>query len=357
MDTNQKHIFITVITVSIVTSTIFGSVMGFWAGTTVTSNFNLTDWAKTNLLGEKAAVTAAPAGQTAVYNVDENSAVIDVVDKVQPAVVSIIITKDLPVIERYYTRPYGSDFFQQFFGDGSGDGAGVPQYRQNGTQQQEIGGGSGFLISSDGYILTNQHVVSDEQAQYTVLMNDEFEARSPGTGPRPGNRHCRYQDRRQRLSDGRARRQLEPESRAERGRDRQRPGRVHQYRFDRRDLRPVPSVVAGDSASGAEQLSGVIQTDASINPGNSGGPLLNIAGQVIGMNTAIVQGAQNIGFAIPVNDVKHLYQNVKENGRIVRPWLGVRYVMVDSEIEQSENLSVDYGALIVAGQIRPPIRR
>ncbi len=110
------------------------------------------------------------------------------------------------------------------------------------------------------------------------------------------------------------------------------------------------SITAGGAGIGSEQLIGVIQTDASINPGNSGGPLLNLAGQVIGINTAMASGAENIGFAIPINAVKNTIESVRQYGRIVRPWLGVRYVMVNKTIAEENKLSVDYGALIVRGE-------
>jgi len=73
---------------------------------------------------------------------------------------------------------------------------------------------------------------------------------------------------------------------------------------------------------------------------------------VIGINTAMAAGAENIGFAIPSNDIKKVYDNVKKNGRIVRPWLGVRYVMIDEEIKKANNLTFDYGALVVRGENR-----
>jgi S1-C subfamily serine protease len=107
-------------------------------------------------------------------------------------------------------------------------------------------------------------------------------------------------------------------------------------------------VVAGNYRE-AEQLVGVIQTDASINPGNSGGPLLDIRGRVIGINTAIVKGAQNIGFAIPVDSIKSPVNSVKEIGEIVRPWLGVRYISISKQLAEKNNLEVQNGALISKG--------
>jgi len=95
------------------------------------------------------------------------------------------------------------------------------------------------------------------------------------------------------------------------------------------------------------QLRGLIQTDAAINPGNSGGPLVNLEGKAIGVNTAMVMGAQNIGFAIPINYAKGDLKEVKKYGKIRRPFLGVRYIVLNREIAQAHKLPVDYGALIV----------
>ena len=110
-----------------------------------------------------------------------------------------------------------------------------------------------------------------------------------------------------------------------------------------------PPISAGDSTGSSETLHNVIQTDAAINPGNSGGPLLNLSGQAVGINTAINASGQLIGFALPINVAKQDLTAVQKSGKIERPFLGVRYVPVNAQVQQDEKLTVDYGALIVAG--------
>jgi len=111
-------------------------------------------------------------------------------------------------------------------------------------------------------------------------------------------------------------------------------------------------VTAGDDSGitgSSEQLQNLFQTDAAINPGNSGGPLVNLEGQVVGINTAVAgQGSQNIGFAIPINDAKPLISSVKSTGKIVRAYLGVRYVALDQQTAQANNLPVSDGAWVQA---------
>ena len=99
---------------------------------------------------------------------------------------------------------------------------------------------------------------------------------------------------------------------------------------------------------------GLIQPDAAINPGNSGGPLVNMLGQAIGINTAMIMGAQNIGFAIPINYAKKNLEEVQKYGKIKRPFLGVRYVILSQELSQANKLPVDYGALIVRESFGEP---
>jgi len=104
-----------------------------------------------------------------------------------------------------------------------------------------------------------------------------------------------------------------------------------------------------------ETIEDVIQTDAAINKGNSGGPLLNLRGEVIGINTAMALEAENIGFTIPINKAKKAIEQVKAFGKIVYPFLGIRYVLITEDLQQKNNLPVNYGALITGGEGEPAI--
>lgn len=280
----------------------------------------------------------------------EESQIIDVVAKASPAVVSIVITKDVPIIEQYYQEfdPFGDDFFRNFFGDG-GFKLRIPRQRQNGTEKREIGGGSGFFVSSDGYIVTNNHVVDDPDAEYTVLTNsgEKYDAKVLARDSvldiaviKVNGNNFPY------LSFGDS--------------DNLKPGQTviasGNALGEFRNSVSVGvisglsrSIVAGDSFGRSEQLEGVIQTDAAINPGNSGGPLLDLRGHVIGVNVAVQRGAENIGFALASNAVKSIVDSVKRYGEIVRPYLGVRYMQITKRLQEQNNLPVDYGALIVRG--------
>ncbi len=114
------------------------------------------------------------------------------------------------------------------------------------------------------------------------------------------------------------------------------------------------SVEAGDQTS-SETLQNLFQTDAAINPGNSGGPLVNSNGEVIGMNTAVAGSAQNIGFAIPINDLNGLIKSVESSGKLVRPYLGVRYVSLTDDIASQLGLSTKRGAYITSSNGQPAI--
>lgn len=267
--------------------------------------------------------------------------VIDAVKKAKNATVSIVITKDVPILEQYYSNPFGENSPFNFQ---------IPQYRQNGTEKKEVGGGSGFIVSDDGYIVTNRHVVSDETAEYTVIMND-------GKTKYPAKIIARDS-----LNDI-AVIKIEEKN-------------LPFLTFADSDVLQVGQtaiaigspllefknsvsvgvvsglsrkIKAGDGQGMSEQLDGVIQTDAAINPGNSGGPLLDSSGNVIGVNVAVAS-AENIGFSLPANTVKSIFDSVKKTGKIVRPFLGIRFVPITKALKDANNLSVDYGVLIMRGQ-------
>jgi S1-C subfamily serine protease len=110
------------------------------------------------------------------------------------------------------------------------------------------------------------------------------------------------------------------------------------------------NITASSGFGQSERLNNIIQTDAAINPGNSGGPLLDIQGKVVGVNVAVVSGAQSIGFALPVEQIKNIVNQVEEGGEFQVPFLGIRYVPIDEGIQESNNLPYDYGVLIIRGE-------
>lgn len=238
-------------------------------------------------------------GQKSSQNQNENPARIaktipEVVKQVSPSVVSIIVSKYVSVLQTEYYNPFGENSPFKIL---------IPRIVEKGKELKEVGGGSGFIITADGLIVTNKHVVLDEDAEYIILTND-------------GNKFAAKVLTRDSMQD------------------------VAILKIDANNL---PTVILGNSdsieigetviaignalgefrntvSSGiisglmrsitaggggfSEQLEQVIQTDAAINSGNSGGPLLNLFGEVIGINTAVATNAENIGFAIPINQVK-----------------------------------------------------
>ena len=260
----------------------------------------------------------------------------------EPAVVSVVVTKDVPVYERYFETldPWG--FFS------------LPRVRSNGTQEQEVGGGSGFIVSNDGMIVTNAHVVSDTDARYSVVLYDgtsyavDVLARDSALDIAILKISEPVENRLTFLSFG------DSES-LKLGQTVVAIGNALAEFQNSVSVGVVSglsrSITASDEVTGkSERLEQVIQTDAAINPGNSGGPLLNSKGEVVGVNVATSKGAENIGFALPAHVVKEVVTSVKEYGEIVRPYLGVRYTMLNERISKANNISVSYGALVTRGQ-------
>ncbi len=332
---------------------LISSFFGFLAGT-----FSLIYYSEIrDYLSEPEDEQILPQDSDYIPQTSQEKAIIDVVEKVSPSVVSIIITKDLPVFEEYYGNPF--ERFEQFFDEPFSE-FNIPQYREKGTQKQEIGGGTGFIISEDGMILTNRHVVQDEEADYTILTNDgeRFPALVLARDPIQDlavleidmDKIISEQD--DFLQEHFPIVRLGDSSNLQIGQTVIAIGNALGEFRNTISVGVISGLGRTITASGEgiiETLEDVIQTDAAINRGNSGGPLLNLKGEVIGVNVAMAQEAQNIGFSIPINKAKKDIEQVKTLGKIVYPFLGVRYVLVTSEIQEEKNLSVDYGALIVKG--------
>ncbi len=266
--------------------------------------------------------------------------VISAVKNASPAVVSIIISKNLPLYEECYINPF-SDLFPGFQ---------IPQMCQKGTKLQEIGGGSGFIVSSEGLILTNKHVVSDTEAEYTVLMNDgkKYSAKVLAIDPSQDLAIIKIENGTSSLSTVK----LGDSDSIQIGQTVITIGNALGEFRNTVSVGVVSGLSRTITASGGgltETIEDLIQTDAAINSGNSGGPLLNLKGEVVGINTAMASDAQSIGFAIPINKAKKDIESVKSLGKIVYPFLGVRYVLINDTIRSDNKLPVDYGAWIQRG--------
>ncbi|MCB9481088.1 MAG: Do family serine endopeptidase [Desulfobacteraceae bacterium] len=246
----------------------------------------------------------------------------------EDSVVNIRTVKKTVSGRNFYSP--GNDLFDEFFRKFY---EGLPQREY---EQKSLG--SGFLIDSDGYIVTNNHVVADADEIKVKLKNgNEYDAKKIGTDPNTDLALIK----------------IEPEE------------KLPFLKFgDSDDLKVGEWVVAIGSPFGLEQTvtAGIvsakgrvidagpyddfIQTDASINPGNSGGPLLDLKGEVVGINTAILAKAQGIGFAIPSNMASVIIEQLKNNGEVVRGWLGVQIQDVDEGIAEYYGLKKPEGVFV-----------
>jgi serine protease Do len=269
-------------------------------------------------LGINFSELSIPTIRTERLILEESNAVVDASAKVSSAVVSI------------QAKSTAQDQFGQVYQTG--------------------GAGTGFIITNDGLILTNKHVVTDANAQYTVITEDgkSYEGIVKSVDPFQDIAVIKIEAKNLPVVELGDSDQL----------------KVGQWvvavgnalgKFENTVTVGIVSArnrkieATDDQGSNAESLDNVIQTDAAINSGNSGGPLVNMKGQVVGINTAVAADAQGIGFAIPINEAKSAIESIKKTGRIVRPYLGVRYLPITKELAAANKYPVDYGALVVKG--------
>lgn len=245
----------------------------------------------------------------------EGEVVADVAERVSPSVVSILTEAEAS------------------YGPGS--------YTQEGA-------GTGMIISENGYVLTNRHVVQGVDSVRVVLSDGTSYEDVEVIGTDPANDIAFLKIKNVK---GLTPVTIGDSSKAEVGEKVIAIGNaLGQYRTSVTSGiisgigRPL---VAGSEARGdLEQLNNLLQADAAINPGNSGGPLVNLDGEVIGINTAIDQEAQGIGFAIPINDAKGLISSVTASGTVKRAFLGVAHITITPEVAKQYKLSISYGAYI-----------
>src|SRR3989338_4774598 len=245
----------------------------------------------------------------------EESVVVDIAEQSSPSVVTVSITAERQTAQPFFTDPFGLFDFN------------TPRNKEQ--IKQDIG--TGFVIDG-GLVVTNKHVVASTDGKYRVITKDDKEFQVNKIYRDPTNDIAILK------IDGMSVTAIRLGDSGNL--------KVGQFviaigtalgEFRHTVTTGVISglgrgIQAGDPFGGnAEQLDNVIQTDAAINPGNSGGPLLNSAGEVIGINVAVAQGSQNIGFALPINVVKKVVDSFQQTGSFERPFLGVRYQMVTKE--------------------------
>jgi len=260
----------------------------------------------------------------------------DLAASTSPGVVNIATTKTVvqPRIDQFFFGlPFGG---LPFGGNPHFNGGGNPN--MEGTPRKVTSLGSGFVISEDGYILTNNHVIEDVD-KITVILDDETKLDATVVGRDPKTDialiHVDADEKLFVLPLGDS--------------NKVRPGEwviAIGNPFGLEHTVTAGIVSAKHRVIGGGNYDDYIQTDAAINPGNSGGPLLNLSGEVIGMNTAINPQANTIGFAVPINMAKDILPQLRATGHVTRGWLGVMIQKITPDLAKALDLESDAGALV-----------
>ena len=270
----------------------------------------------------------------------ENSRVVSTVRSVMPAVVSIVLTKHLEQLEKEYEASHKRKSARAHFN--------IPADKIDARGMVEVGGGSGFIVDKRGIILTNRHVIEEKEVYYTVITNEgrsypaTLLARDPVDDVAILSIISDHSLPVVKLGDSKE---------IELGQTVLAFGNALGIFKNTVSMGIVSGLSRAVSArvdpnAPIQEMRGLIQTDAAINPGNSGGPLVNIYGEVLGINAAVVSGAENISFAIPINAASRDLFDVKKYGRIRRPLFGLHYLMLNEDLKEKLQLPVHYGALV-----------
>ncbi len=276
----------------------------------------------------------------------------DIAEQVMPAIVSVTAT-DIIKADKNRRRSFhnfgNGDPFEYFFGPEDGQrGKAAPDEED----QKQLSGGTGFIIESDGYILTNNHVIDGaEKIEVKVGDRDDYPAKVVGRDPATDLALLKIEGPRPfpvvRLGDS----------------DRIRVGDWVMAIGDPLafDKSVTVGVISGKGryaglSQATSSFESLLQTDAAINFGNSGGPLVNVAGEVVGINTAISSRAQNIGFAVPVNMAKRLLPQLKK-GKVVRGFLGIGIESINKKWQETYDLKAPEGALVTSVEKDKPAEK
>jgi Do/DeqQ family serine protease len=280
---------------------------------------------------EAAKLAVSPANATGILANSNPNFVISVVQNVGPAVVRIESSR---TVKSQIPDEFNDPFFRRFFGS---------QLPQQPSERTQRGTGSGFIISNDGKILTNAHVV-DGADTVSVVLKDGRKLKGKVLG-------------KDELTDV-AVIKIEANNLptiALGNSDNLQPGESaiaigNPLGLDNTVTTGIISATGRNSnlIGAADKRVQYIQTDAAINPGNSGGPLLNARGEVIAMNTAILQGAQGLGFAIPINTVQRISNQIVATGKAQHPFLGIQMIGLTAEVKESLNSDVNSGFKVEA---------
>ena len=255
-----------------------------------------------------------------------------------PSVVSIVLTEHLAAIGKRY-HPASYPFFPAH--------QRALQHTMEDEHRGYAGGGSGFVVDPSGIIVTNKHVVSDPNLDYVVLTTDgrRFAATVLSVDPLNDVAMLKVD------ADDLVPVEFGDASKLELGTVVLAIGNALGVFKDTVSLGIVSGLARSvptqpDKQGASHELRGLIQTDAAINPGNSGGPLVTLDGRVVGINAALINGAQNISLAIPVSAIVRDLADVKQHGHIRRPYLGLRYVIVGESFASQLNAPVVSGAYV-----------